>query len=285
MRQVVGVVLAGGRSQRFGSDKALAELDGETLVQRAAKALYGSCTEVAVSVGDCPDRAGALVAIEDSVVGGPPGPVGGLAAGALWAQSTGADVLCFVACDLVSVDAHLVGSLVQKIFSIDCDTNIVVVGDQTRFCLFGALKPSGFLDQLSQVVDTDTTLLGYGVKRPSVRSWFESLGGNFVSPASIGATPSIYHNINTKEELKVFQATDPQVCSVRLFAQLAELAGTDRIQVEATTTDEVLAALALRLGPACTLPIRLGVNGELVASSTRLTGGEEISAFPPFAGG
>jgi molybdopterin-guanine dinucleotide biosynthesis protein A len=36
---VLGAVLAGGRSRRFGSDKAFAELGGESLVRRAARSL------------------------------------------------------------------------------------------------------------------------------------------------------------------------------------------------------------------------------------------------------
>ena len=45
---ILGVVLAGGKSTRFGSDKALAELDGRTLIARAVDALALWCEYVVV---------------------------------------------------------------------------------------------------------------------------------------------------------------------------------------------------------------------------------------------
>ena len=45
---ILGAVLAGGQSSRFGSDKALAELDGRTLIARAVDALAGWCEYVVV---------------------------------------------------------------------------------------------------------------------------------------------------------------------------------------------------------------------------------------------
>ncbi len=46
---ILGCVLAGGLSTRFGSDKALAELDGHTLIARAVDALSGWCEHVVVA--------------------------------------------------------------------------------------------------------------------------------------------------------------------------------------------------------------------------------------------
>jgi molybdopterin-guanine dinucleotide biosynthesis protein A len=45
---ILGAVLAGGQSSRFGSDKALAEFRGRTLIARAVDALAGWCEHVIV---------------------------------------------------------------------------------------------------------------------------------------------------------------------------------------------------------------------------------------------
>jgi molybdopterin-guanine dinucleotide biosynthesis protein A len=45
---ILGAVLAGGLSTRFGSDKALAQLGGRTLLSRAVDSLAGLCEHVVV---------------------------------------------------------------------------------------------------------------------------------------------------------------------------------------------------------------------------------------------
>jgi molybdenum cofactor guanylyltransferase len=51
-----GILLVGGTSRRFGSPKELAELDGETLADRAWRLLGDACDErLAVGPGGLPD--------------------------------------------------------------------------------------------------------------------------------------------------------------------------------------------------------------------------------------
>ena len=47
-RALTGVLLVGGASSRFGSPKALIELDGETLAERGRRVLGEACDEVLV---------------------------------------------------------------------------------------------------------------------------------------------------------------------------------------------------------------------------------------------
>jgi molybdopterin-guanine dinucleotide biosynthesis protein A len=54
-RQLTGVLLVGGASERFGSPKALAMLGGETLAERAWGVLGEACDEV-LAVGKAADR-------------------------------------------------------------------------------------------------------------------------------------------------------------------------------------------------------------------------------------
>lgn len=78
---ILGVVLAGGLSSRFGSDKALAEWDGRSLLLHAVDNLSGQCEQVVIAgreIGPAP-------CIPDWPRSGM-GPLAGIAAGLHYAQ-------------------------------------------------------------------------------------------------------------------------------------------------------------------------------------------------------
>lgn len=81
---ILGAVLAGGQSRRFGSDKALAELGGRTLLSLAVDALSGLCDHVVV-VG----RETAPAQTLPDWPGPNMGPLAGLAAALRLAQDEG----------------------------------------------------------------------------------------------------------------------------------------------------------------------------------------------------
>ncbi len=85
---ILGVVLAGGQSTRFGSDKALAELDGQTLLARAVAALSASCSKVVIAGREAGPAQGAVECIPDWPRANM-GPLGGIAAGLRHARDHG----------------------------------------------------------------------------------------------------------------------------------------------------------------------------------------------------
>lgn len=97
--RTLGAVPAGGRSRRFGSDKALASFLGEPLVLRPARALEAVCRDVVlVGRGD-----GALDAIPYRVVADRlprMGPLGGLHAALLEARAAGDEAVLLLGGDM-----------------------------------------------------------------------------------------------------------------------------------------------------------------------------------------
>ena len=157
-----GVVLAGGRSRRFGDrDKALARFDGRTLVSRAADAVAPLGVDPPfVAVGTASRRALLGSGIDRPVeyVFDPPGiggPVGGILAAA---RVTEADRLAVVGCDMPlatteairwlagqSADADAVvpvdeGGELQPVFAVYRTTAVTAAESRlTSAALFGLL--------------------------------------------------------------------------------------------------------------------------------------------------
>jgi len=102
--KILGVVLAGGHSRRMGTDKALLELDGLTLVERAARRLAAICSQVVLADGGRNMLDGV-----QSVADGPgKGPVAGILGTAAAFPDT---ALLLLACDLPRVPIGLLGEL------------------------------------------------------------------------------------------------------------------------------------------------------------------------------
>lgn len=94
---ILGLVLAGGGSSRFGSDKALAELHGRTLISRAVESLSGWCEHVVIAGRET----GPAPCIPDWPRPGM-GPLAGLAAGLRHARD--ADFAAVLSCGVDSID-------------------------------------------------------------------------------------------------------------------------------------------------------------------------------------
>lgn len=103
---ILGAVLAGGQSRRFGSDKALAQLAGRTLLEQAVERLGGLCDAVVV-VGR--ENAPARVLADWPAPG--MGPLGGLAAALLHARESGCDAVLTCGVDSIGLPDDIVARL------------------------------------------------------------------------------------------------------------------------------------------------------------------------------
>ncbi len=114
---VTAIVLAGGRSTRFGQDKLQAEVDGYPLLHLAINAVAGVADEVVVVVSaDAPDPAlpphapGPVVVARDAVAG--QGPLAGLAAGLAAASHP---LALLVGGDQPALQPALLGELLRRL--------------------------------------------------------------------------------------------------------------------------------------------------------------------------
>lgn len=115
---VAGLVLAGGRSVRFGGEKAVAELDGKPLLVWAVERLQSVCDNVAVNVRPATEAeavatARGLPTLLDEP-GDASGPLAGVKVGLIWADEIGASMLAVSPCDAPLLPDDLYRRLLEQ---------------------------------------------------------------------------------------------------------------------------------------------------------------------------
>ena len=113
MKQPLGVILAGGLATRMGGgDKALLEIEGQTLLSRVIARLRPQVADLALNAnGDAARFDGYGLPVLPDNIDGFPGPLAGVLAGLDWAANKGADAIVTVAADTPFFPADLVPQL------------------------------------------------------------------------------------------------------------------------------------------------------------------------------
>jgi molybdopterin-guanine dinucleotide biosynthesis protein A len=110
---IVGAILAGGASRRFGSPKALARVDGVRIIDRVRNALRDSVDEIVLIANDA-----ALFADLDLPIRGDRmpglGPLAGIDAALRWAAERGAAGALCVSCDLPFASSALLREIAAR---------------------------------------------------------------------------------------------------------------------------------------------------------------------------
>ncbi len=177
--RTLGVILAGGKSSRFGSDKALAEFEGRPLIAHVADMLAGQCDAIAVAGRDW----GGLVRVNDTPEPGL-GPLGGLLGALHHAEASGFDQVLTSGCDLIGLPGDLIALLSPA---------PALFADQPTIGLW----PAALADRLAAFIKRDA--------RRSIRGWAAEAGARTIAPASAIA------NVNYPSDLEAFRRrADPR---------------------------------------------------------------------------
>ena len=166
---ILGAVLAGGQSTRFGSDKALAVVAGHTLLACAVDALSGWCDHVIV-VGR---ETAPAPTLPDWPAAGM-GPLGGIAAALRYAEGVGYDQVLTCGVDSLGLPEDLPALLAPA---------PAYLADQPVIGLW----PANAAATVSAILESDA--------RHSMRAFAEAIGARAVK------SPHKPANINTPADL------------------------------------------------------------------------------------
>jgi len=194
VKDVTGVVLAGGRSSRYGKNKALVKVNGVPLIERALRTM-GSIFEHVVMITNTPEEYAYLkVPMFRDIIQGL-GPLGGI--------YTGLKVIpdqsgFFVACDMPFLNPDLIRHMV----AIRDDFDVVVP------------KISGWVEALHGLYTVKCRgsierLIQSGAYQ--IFQFFSSVSVRFVDDEEVRRwDPDLrsFLNINTPDELRRLQQTD-----------------------------------------------------------------------------
>lgn len=113
MKADLGAIIAGGRSLRYGSPKALATVAGEPIVAKVARALRAAGTDVvAITAEAAIARAAAARSRGDHIAG--LGALGGIHAALLWAREEGRAGALAVGCDMPFLSVPLLLHILES---------------------------------------------------------------------------------------------------------------------------------------------------------------------------
>jgi molybdopterin-guanine dinucleotide biosynthesis protein A len=187
-RTVAGVVIAGGRSTRFGGEKAAARLGGRPLLLWATARLQRSCADVAVnaragSQAEALAAAARLPVLRD-LPGDAAGPLAGVRVALAWAAESGFRAIAVSPCDAPLLPADLFARLIAA-----AGSGAAMAETPNGAQPLCAVWPAAALARVSEALEDGA--------HPPLWQVLDSLGAvrvQFVNSAA-------FVNINTREDL------------------------------------------------------------------------------------
>ncbi|MBW1783902.1 MAG: molybdenum cofactor guanylyltransferase [Deltaproteobacteria bacterium] len=190
IQDVTGVVLAGGKSSRYGKNKALEKVQGIPLIQRAVIPMRSIFHHVVIITNTPEEYAYLNLPMHQDIIKGL-GPLGGIYTGLKMIPD---DAGFFVACDMPFLNPELIRHMVE----IKADFDVVVPRISGKLEALHGLYTKRCLDRIERLIHSGT----YQIFR-----FFPEVSVRYVDDVEVRSVdPDLrsFLNINRPDELKRF---------------------------------------------------------------------------------
>lgn len=186
MENITGIVLAGGKSSRFGQDKGLFNYRGKPLVLHASEIIKPICNEIFISTNSPHDYAftgiPTIVDIHKDC-----GPISGIHSGLHHAFN---NKVVFIGCDMPFIPLELMQHLIQQL-----DT-----------CQAAVPQHNGFKETLCLAINKsalESARKTIQIKKYKILDLLEMVNTCFTEVSQMPFySPKIFTNINYKTDIK-----------------------------------------------------------------------------------
>ena len=188
---MIGVILAGGKSSRFGEDKALYMLNGRPMYEHVAQSLENvqAIDEIVINTNDkLKTSFKNYKVITDDPEYIDHGPLGGLYASA---KEYPGQALMVISCDTPYVDSAWLDILAEE--AEKTGDTVITTDNDREHPLIGVYQHDTLAELLEGQLET---------KRLSLKAFFENLDVQYLNIGSYNLNSTTLVNINRKTDIK-----------------------------------------------------------------------------------
>ncbi len=182
--QITGIILAGGKSKRMGTDKTYIKLNGKTLLERSVELIQPFCKTILISSNNPSHKKNEWKIIPDEILDC--GPIGGIYS---CLKHPKTDWNFIISVDSVFVEPEFIKFLISEIEDFDAVVPIHTKGKEPLIALYH----KNCLVEIEKMIQS---------KKFKMHNLLNVIETNFVDTQIwVEKYPKLFHNLNRPEDL------------------------------------------------------------------------------------
>ncbi len=263
---ITGLILAGGKSRRMGSDKAFIQWNNKYLIQYVFEALEPICHEILVSSNSLSERYDPYSLIQDRFAD--IGPIAGLESGLYHANHPH---IVVASCDTPFVTTDLF----RHLLLVHGDHEITVASHEGIDQPLIGIYQKAIHHKIYQAILADNNTPHAVIKSLHWQEVPISQHMNFYSR-------DLFLNLNQPEDFNLIM----EAIHLKYFGVIGEITGTSQESLPPCNSLDELKEILLKKYPELSQRrFQYSVNQEICKHNAALSAGDEVALLPPFTGG